>query len=685
MKQTLVFGILMAAMMSLGSCSSEMDMPDNAAGKSSTISLALPDGVNTRAFAKGEKANQISYAVYVHNEGEQPGTLLSSEIGKTVTFDSEGICNLSIKLVNGQKYDIVFWADNNATSRYTFNPDTHSITLNDEAFTTNMDEADAFYGVLSTPVIDGDYSDRVQLSRPFAQLNLGASDLNDTMLEDVHGVKDGKVYATLTVDSYTQFDIFNSTCLGDKVSKTYALPANTINTTENIFPFEGDTYKYVSMHYLLMPRSDKGQENDVANLKYEFYASPEAATPFHSKEVPNVPVRQNYRTNLYGQIFTVNGQIEVDIEPGISDINFPINLKATTIEELKEAFRSAKKGTVITIPANTSISLNSSVSDDGEWTGDFIEPEVDMTLQVNGTLNLTGMSQIVPMEGAKLTLTGSGTVASSSGVFLLRAESGDINVNGNLKFNLTGDGGLGVASDEHKLTIENAKVNANITNTVNGSVLGLAEGGIIEMKNSTVSSNIRICNYVSDLGSTGDMYMKAQDCKFLVKASTFNSPAFATFAGKKMKYEMIDTYIASNTGCAYIAEGGTFIFKGTTMSKAGRISNFKNDANYYKIPVLVSNGATGIQFTGNTGIYNEWNEDNASIASVKLSGDVPCYMMQSYYTGPTSDAAGNIIAGYNGYTWSEIPTTSIFSYGKVLGLDGNMVDKASSFKYRYSK
>jgi len=684
MKKTLFFGIVMAGMLSLGSCSSEADMPDNATEESSTISLALPAGVNTRAFAKGEKANQISYAVYVHNEGQQPGTPLSSEVGKKVTFDSEGICNLSIKLVNGKEYDIVFWADNDATSRYTFDPDTHSIKMNDEAFTTNMDESDAFYGVLTTPVIDGDYSGRVELTRPFAQLNLGASDLYDKMLKDVHGVQDGKVYTTLTVDTYTQFDIFTGKSLGKKEPKTYALPSDIINTEDNVFPFEGKTYKYVSMHYLLMPQSDNGQENDVANLNYNFYASPDEATPFHSIEVPNVPVRQNYRTNLYGQIFTVNGQIEVDIEPGISDINFPINLQATTVEELKAAFRAAKSGTVITIPTNASISLNANVVD-GEWEGDFIEPEVDMTLQVNGALTFGGMSQIVPMEGATLTLTGNGKVASSSDVFLLRAESGDINVTGSLKFNLSGAGGLGVASNNHKLTFDNVKVNANITNTLNGSVLGMADGGSIEMTNSTVTSNIRIGSYVSDLDYTGDMYMKAETCKFITNASTFNSPAFSTYGGKTMKYEMIDTYIASNTGCAYVAEGGTFIFKGTSMSKAGRISNFKNSDNYYKTPVLVANGAKGIQISGYAGIYNEWNDDNATIASVKVSGEAACYMMQSYYTGPTSDASGNVIEGYSGYTWSEIPTTGSFNYGKVLGLDGNMVDKTSSFKFRYSK
>lgn len=675
----------MAGMLSLGSCSSDMDMPDKTAEKSSTISLVLPAGVNTRAFAKGEKANQISYAVYVHEEGQEPGTPLSYEVGKKVTFDSEGVCNLSIKLVNGKEYDIVFWADNDASSRYTFNPADHSIQMNDEAFTTNMDESDAFYGVLTTPVVDGDYSDRVELTRPFAQLNLGASDLFDKMLEDVHGVREGKVYTTLTVDTYTRFDIFSGKCLDEKpVSKTYAIPTDIIDTKDNEFPFEGSTYKYVSMHYLLMPRIDKNQENDVVNLTYNFYAAPDAAAPFHSVEVPNVPVRQNYRTNLYGQIFTVNGQIEVDIEPGISDINYPINLQASTLDDLKAAFRAAKSGSVITIPTDASISLTAAETD-GEWVGDFLEPEVDMTLQVNGTLNFEGMSHIVPMEKAKLTLTGSGTINSSSGVFLLRAESGDIDVKGNLKFNLSGAGGLGVASNDHKVTFNNVKVKANIANPVNGSVLGMAEGGSIEMANSSVTSNVRIGCYVSDLDYTGDMYMKAENCKFIVNASTFNSPAFSTYTGKTMKYEMIDTYIASNTGCAYVGEGGTFIFKGSTMSKAGRISNFRNASNYYRTPVLVANGAKGIQISGYAGIYNEWNDDDSTIASVKVAGEAPCYMMQSYYTGPTADADGNVIEGYSGYTWGEIPTTSIFKYGKVLGLDGNMIDKTSSFKYRYTK
>lgn len=695
MKKTLGFGVLMMSLMSLGSCSSEMDMPQNSNGNSSKFALTLPAEVGSRAFAQGEHVNQLSYAIYLHNgDGTAPGALVASELNKSVSF-TKGVYELPVQLVNGKAYDIVFWADCEG-GMYEFDADTHTITMKDAAFASNMDEADAFYGVLTTPVIDGTYSDNVQLYRPFAQLNLGASDLDNEMFHELQEITDGKVYATLTVDSYSQFDIFSGTCAGERVSKTYAMPSDAIDTEANAFPYMSDTYKYVAMHYLLMPESTPEQESDVANLKYEFYNKKDASAPFYSIEVPNVPVRQNYSTNLYGQIFTENGSISVEIKPGITDISWPIkSTVVTTTEELVAAVASAKDGETITIPAGTTITLTAEETPDGVWTGDFFEVSSDIDIHVSGTLAFEGCAQIVAMDNAKLTLSGEGTIKSTSTASLLRADSGDITVNGNLKFELT-NGGLGYAAatihqgeeelTKHTLTIENAEISATLPQVPTSSVLGIADGGTISMKNATVRSNVRVCAYISGIPENNEqMLLTASDCRFIVKADTeFSSYAFVTYPGKLMKYEFIDSYIASNTGCVRVFKDGTLIYKGSSIKKACRMANFKNSGTDTQIPVVVESGATGISISGYSGIYNEWNDDDATIVSVLDRGAANCYMMASYYTGPTQSATtGQVIPGYAGYVWGEI--SGIFKYGNILTLDGEIVDKTSAFKYRYSK
>lgn len=684
MKKTLSYGALMLSLLSFNSCSSDMDMPENSADNSARLTLSLPAEVVARGFAEGEHANQLSYAVYLHGEdGTAPGTLVASETKKAVSF-TNGVYELPIQLVNGKAYDIVFWADNNSSAMYEFDADNHTVTMTDEAFASNMDEVDAFYGVLTTPVIDGAYSDKVELYRPFAQLNLGASDLDNETFQNVQNITDGKVYAKLTVDTYSKFDIFNGTCTGETVTKTYAMPVDAIDSEANPFPYMSDTYKYVAMHYLLMSKSTPEQESDVVNLKYEFFNDKGAAAPFYSIEVPNVPVRQNYRTNLYGQIFTEDGTISVEIKPGITDINWPVNSTVvTTAEELLDAVASAKNGTTLSIPAGTTITLNVT-EDGGDLIGDFLEPSSDIEVHVGGTLAFEGASQIVPMEGARLTLSGEGKVKTSSSAFLMRAEDGDIIVNGNLKFEVTGSGGLGFAANGHTLSVDNAQISSRITNT-KSSVLALSDGGTISMNNSTVTSNIRICAYLPGFGESGDMLMTAKNCRFITNVtSDFNSYAFVTYPGKPFKYEFIDSHIASNTGCVYISKGGTLIYKGTSIVKAGRMSNFKNSTEYGKIPVMVENGAKGIQFSGYSGVYNEWNEEDETVATVKDFGADACYMMASHYTGPTvSNSTGEAIPGYSGYKWGEV--TTIFTRGMILDLNGEIIDKSSVFKFSYSK
>ena len=698
MKKLFSTGALMLSILSLGSCSSEMEMPDNPIDKTTRITLSVPAEVVSRSFATGEHANQLSYAVYIHGENNTPGALVASET-KEVTFDNNGSYPLEIELVNGKAYDFIFWADNKDAGAYTFDAVNHTITMTDAAFTSNNDKVDAFYGTLTTPVIDGAYSGNVSLYRPFAQLNLGASDLDDELFNNVQEIDKNKVYTKLTVSTYRSFDIWSGTCAGDAEKVTYSMPADAIDTQENLFPYMSGIYKYVSMHYLLMPKKTADQASDIVGLTYEFYNAPDATDSFYSIEVPNVPVRQNYRTNIYGQIFTDLGTITVDIQSGIYDMTWPIGAKViTTADELINAVKTVKSGSTLVIPAGTTINIDAKFIDgnpENDITGDFIEPTSDIEIRVDGTLAFTGVSQIAPMNGAKVTLSGEGTITSESEAFLLRAEDGDIAVNGNLTLKTTGIAGVGYAINGHSLDFNNAEIVGEIKTPENplyipNSVLGLGEGGNIKMKNTTVKSNAIICshlNYNATIG--GAMTLTAEDCQFINNAQGsddryFKRYAFETYSGKAIRYEFINSPIASNTGCVHVYSGGTLIFKGNgKITGNARMSNFKNTTEFGKIPVVVESGATGIQFNNYSFVYNEWNEEDSSIATVMDKGATACYMMASYYTGPTHGTDGNIIAAYKGYSWKE--TTNTFNNGKIMDLNGDIIDKTSVFRYCYSK
>lgn len=692
-------GALMLSILSFSSCSSETEMPGTPGDKTTRITLSVPAEVVSRSYAQGEHVNQLTYAVYVHDEvNDAPGMLVSTE-KRDAEFDSNGHYSLDIELVNGKAYDFIFWADNKESGAYSFNANNHTISMTDAAFASNKDEVDAFYGTLTTPVIDGAYAGQVDLYRPFAQLNLGASDLDDEIFNKVHGISDQKVYTKLTVDTYRSFDIWNGVCTGKTTPVTYSMPADAIDLSKNKFPYKEDVYDYVSMHYLLMSKKTAEQESDIVELKYEFFNAPDATEPFYSIEVPNVPVRQNYMTNIYGRIFTDSGSISVDIQKDIYEMTWPIGATVVkTTDELVDAVNNAKSGTVVVIPVGTAVTVSANYiggDSNNDIEGYFIEPQSDVEIRVDGTLAFTGVAQIVPMGGAKVTLSGNGTVTSDSSSFLLRADEGDIVVSGGLTLKVDGIAGLGYAINGHSLSISDVDIVGDIKasgNYVPNGVLAMAEGGTINIKNTTITSNSLVCSYINtgaDIEGQTNMNFVAENCRFINNVTESNENyyrryAFETYTGKTMRYEFTNSAIASNTGCVHVYSGGTLIFKGNgKITGNGRMANFKNPTEYGKTPVVVESGATGLQFNNICFVYNEWNEEDATAPTVVDKGVSTAYMMASYYTGPTQNKDGELIAAYKGYSWTTLGDT--FKNGQIMNLSGETVDKTSVFRYSYSK
>ena len=142
MKKSFFFA-LAAAGLALASCSNEIEAP--AAGKGDvavTFSTALPYSINSRAYADGTTAKNLYYAVY--KAGETAPVLENVTEGDVPQFiDLE--TTLTLNLVSGQAYDIVFWAAADNDTHYSFDPATATVTAK-YADAKAQDEAfDAFY------------------------------------------------------------------------------------------------------------------------------------------------------------------------------------------------------------------------------------------------------------------------------------------------------------------------------------------------------------------------------------------------------------------------------------------------------------------------------------------------------------------------------------------------------------
>lgn len=291
-----------AAALLVTSCNDEMDNGLKTGDEGTvTFTAQLPSEMGTRAFADGLTAKHLQYAVY---EAGQSTPL--KVFGDETTVVGEAEMNnlkqtVSLKLTTGKTYDVIFWADATTDSPYTFNPASQEVSVDYSKVNNNSDNCDAFFKK-ETITVSGNQSVNVQLTRPFAQVNIGTDDFDAAKasgLEVTQTEVVAKAFATLNLATGE---------VADEADRTFTMKAIP-TASDGEFPVAGG-YKYLSMDYLLV-----GADKATVDVAFN-YGGPQSRT------FTNVPVQRNYRTNIYGSLLTNTTDFNVVIEPAFATTNY---------------------------------------------------------------------------------------------------------------------------------------------------------------------------------------------------------------------------------------------------------------------------------------------------------------------------------------------------------------------------
>ena len=303
----------------LASCAKQM-MEPAPGGRSATVTVGVGlSEMSTRAYADGTTAKQLQYAVYEVNGNDLTKVSLADTDTKIVGDSYEGTkkmdnlrTQLSFSLLTGHTYGIVFWADaygkktaETEETPYTVDFADSGVTMTvnqDYEFKANDENLDAFYAYKEITV-NGDGSVSVQLSRPFAQINIGTNDFEKA--KHLGGAPD---QSYVTVPTYKTLDLTNGKA-SDPITATFeynTIPGQTEGVGAEEYPVEG--YEYLAMAYVLV-----GEE--TIDVTFGWAATP--ATSGKERKVGSVPVKPNYRTNIYGSILTGSLDLNVEIVPGV--------------------------------------------------------------------------------------------------------------------------------------------------------------------------------------------------------------------------------------------------------------------------------------------------------------------------------------------------------------------------------
>ena len=363
------------------SCSSEEVAP--VTGESTvTLSVTLPDGIQSRAFGDGTTADSLTMLVL---DGETALPVFTGDDPTVLSTDINLTKQVTLRLAAGKTYKVVCWASAKK-SPYTFDTATRKVSANYDGAKTSDEALDAFYAVKDITV-QGNTTETVKLYRPFAQLNIGTNDLAAAKAAGF----DAKT-VTVKVPTYKSLNLLTGEVeAGDPVAVTFGDGALPIGET---FPKAG--YDYLSMNYLLM-----STDKQLVDVEFTVKAA-DGST--RTLPVTAVPVQRNYRTNIYGSLLTNSVNINVEIVPDFNKPDYEGEKFEATVkvngEEYPnfaaavEAVNAVDAGTFnVVLQGNTTWETGNAGSGANKC---FTNPASTINLDLNGkSLTMTGSGGFV--------------------------------------------------------------------------------------------------------------------------------------------------------------------------------------------------------------------------------------------------------------------------------------------------
>ena len=297
-----------------------------------SFSVNLADGIQTKAISDGKTAKQLFVRVFEDNNGSV-GDEINTLAKNDVQMEDDLTKEVNFALVKGKTYHFLFWSQAYTSGEtgapYSF--DGHTVKVSYVNAAANEEKRDAFYAV-KTKTVTGSFQEDVTLHRPFAQLNFL------TTAKDIIAAKNGGLsvnQTSITIASAAQTLTpplsFNP---DEKPSVSNAEEGVSFNFADVPFSVSGETvssssslwikdnavvdpgtqdaiqYFYLAITYFLVNNAADATAQIVladVNMKVKDAEG-------DGLSVQSVPVRMNYRTNIYGNLLTATGKFNVMID-----------------------------------------------------------------------------------------------------------------------------------------------------------------------------------------------------------------------------------------------------------------------------------------------------------------------------------------------------------------------------------
>ena len=579
-----------------------------------SFSVQLPGNGNnavTRAATAGDgtSVNRCIMEIYLNDE------LYSRQIG---AIQPDGLtAGFDVRLVTSQTYKFVFWADHVEsvegeaikTDLHYNTADLRNISMKGDYNGSSKDDTrDAFFASLEKLVTNA-FSESVELTRPFGQLNIKTEDLAsipDNQKEAFVPVTAGLSFKNL----YTGFNAATGDLLGEPTAVAYKAASDVVDANGNL-----------TVDYLFAPNTAGGQH--LANMTLAIYNA--AGEQITTKDLNNIPVQRNYKTNVTGNLLTVDGKVNVMVTPAFSSPALSEKvIEVASVNEVAEALKTNTNVVVMEAPKEAAtISLPKYESEDVAVS--ITLPETSNDITINYATETGGDSKNAPKE---LNIT-----APSVSKIIIDASESTVTLNGQSYTAVeatTADNTLIVGKDVTVADLTVKKGNVEIYGTVN-NINFTDNGGYVTVYSVSTAAQLKAAGAL----------VTQKKCRKIVLIADIDLNGSSENLWEPMNAE----YNALKNGETNLEEfdGGNHTIRNLYVDNVTNKTNTKG--NYYgglfyvlngTVKDLTIDGATVTCFRGaaligrlDAGLVENCHVKNAKIYSEQKAGGLAGYVNNS--------------------------------------------------------
>lgn len=383
MNKKLLKSFAAAAMSVLAlACAKEQVGHGEGAMVEATFSVDVPGvEVSTKGLSDAASVNELVFDAFRSLNDTEPIEGL-----RQVVAVENGRATIQVKLIKGQNYRFVFWAQK-ANNGYYNTDNLSNITVDYKNALANDSSLDAFFAKEEVTNVQNPISKTIILKRPFAQVNYVTK---EELGEGLY-IKESQITVK---NALTSFNPLRNKLSGAKdAQQDVTFQFNAVPTEKLLI--NGTEYNYLATAFILA-KSDNSK--DIVDVEAKFKTNNGRSV---TVSTPGLPCQRNYRTNVIGNFMSVDGTYNVEIDSafkGDLQSDYVENaLNSGQVVTLTEDYSLPEgSGGVAVLSGKTSVlNLNGK-----KFSNENGLKENKAALQVHGDLTINGDGEVYCKGGA---------------------------------------------------------------------------------------------------------------------------------------------------------------------------------------------------------------------------------------------------------------------------------------------